>query len=186
MVPIFKYLNMLSIKQAIKLRHKTIIIPFSIVIILSSLVLATAQTTNSTATPEPSLIPTPTPEPTYDVGIQVINNSVAMKQAIVAIDNKPENTGFTGKADFKLTAGLHHIQIYVNNIAYYNSSLAVTQSQVIKIDITEYLPQATVNPTEVGNLSDENSNSVFASFGLVIIAITGVLITVILLKRRQN
>jgi hypothetical protein len=141
-------------------------------------------TITATPTPAPSESPTPTPEPLYSIGIQAINSSTALKQATIVIDNIPESTGFSGTADFKCHAGLHELQIYYNNINYYNGSLVVTEPKIFKIDITEYLPQQTASPVEVDDYAE--TDGTYTGVVLVIIAITGTCLTVILFKRRQE
>jgi len=143
-------------------------------------------TPSPTATPTANATetPTPTPEPFYNVGIEVINGNTTLKQATVVIDDEPKTTGFTGTAEFKCQAGLHVIQIYYDNQGYYNSSLVtMDKPQVIPIDITAYLPQHTPAPTVEGNFTE--TDGTYTGFGLVIIAVTGVCLTIILIKKRS-
>jgi hypothetical protein len=184
---------MLPLTCELIMRTQAILISTIVFSIVATISIASAQTTtpepSPTPTPTPSINatstpePTPTPEPVYTVGIQVINGTSALKQATVVIDEDVANTGFSGTADFKCSYGLHNIQIYYNNINYYNGSLVITKPDIHKIDITEYLPHESSPPVE--NLV-ETTNEDYSTVAFLIIALTVLCIALIWFKRRQN
>ncbi len=153
-----------------------------------------ADETNSTSTVTPTSTPTETPTPTstptstpnrqyYDVGVQVINNGEIMKNVKVVVDDDVSTTSTTGTADFKCEAGLHWLQIIYNNVIYHNSSLVITQPEIFKIDLTQQFSQPTPNST--GNLANSEEDSTPA-VAIMIIALTGVCMVIILIKRRNQ
>ncbi len=178
--------------MGVKVRKTTLATLLIAITILSTINFACAQDTNSTATATPNPTPTPTatptPEPTYDIGIQALINDEKIKQASIIIDDQSETTGFVGQADFKTTAGMHTLQIYINNTCVYDHSLIITKDQIFKIDLTDTIEplgnnQTAPTPTPIGNVQGEVG--IYGTTFILMIALGGVVVVIIIVKRRD-